>query len=132
MTLLRYQRVPIERLQLATAEVAAFIPADKTHLLREIYRVSREEERCRLGEIPGSTKIYVASSADLSPNGSDEVPSPNYPEPIRGSSAGVSQLGIPHPPSRPRSAQPSFSVDDLHNPFSQGGGGMPPAKRQKT
>jgi hypothetical protein len=139
MTLLRCQRVPIERLQLATAEVAAFIPADKTHLLREIYRVSREEERYRLGEIPASSKVYVASSAELSPNSSDEVPSPIYPEPVRAmshsSSTGVAQLGIPqiqsHPPSRPRSAQPSFSVDDIsNNPFNTSS--MPPAKRQKT
>jgi hypothetical protein len=138
MTLLRCQRVPIERLQLATAEVAAFIPADKTHLLREIYRVSREEERYRLGEIPGSSKVYVASSADLSPH-SDEVPSPIYPEPLRAmshssSTTGISQLGIPQsqrPPSRPRSAQPSFSVEDLHNnPFNTNS--MPAAKRQKT
>ena len=138
MTLLRCQRVPVERLQLATAEVAAFIPADKTHLLREIYRVAREEERYHLGEIPSTAKVYVASSAELSPHGSDEVPSPIYPEPVRtgsqSSATGVSQLGIPQmqrPPSRPRSAAPTFSVDELaNNPFSQNS--MPPAKRQKT
>jgi hypothetical protein len=138
MTLLRCQRVPVERLQLATAEVAAFIPADKTHLLREIYRVGREEERYRLGEIPATAKVYVASSAELSPHGSDEVPSPIYPEPVRNGSqssvGGVSQLGIPQmqrPPSRPRSAQPAFSVEDLNNnPFNQSA--LPPAKRQKT
>src|SRR5262245_22957120 len=117
MTLLRCNRVPVERLQLATAEATAFIPADKTHLLREIYRVAREEERYRRGEIPGTTKIYVASSADLSPHGSDEIPSPIYPEPGRqGSQSSATsgfQLAIPRmqrPPSRPRSAQPSFSV----------------------
>lgn len=123
---------------MATAEVAAFIPADKAHLLREIYRVSKEEERYRLGEIPASAKIYVASSADLSPHSSDEVPSPIYPESTNirtmshsSSSQGVAQLAIPRPPSRPRSAQPSFSVDDIsNNPFSQNS--MPPAKRQKT
>ena len=138
MTLLRCQRVPIERLQLATAECAAYIPGDKTHLLREIYRVAREEERYRLGEISATAKIYVASSAELSPHGSDEVPSPIYPEPTRSgsqsSAGGVSQLVIPQmqrPPSRPRSAQPAFPVNELNNnPFSQNA--MPPSKRQKT
>jgi hypothetical protein len=139
MTLLRCGRVPVERLQLATAEVAAFIPAEKTHLLKEIYRVAREEERYRKGEIAASTKIYVASSAEISPVSDEGVPSPYYPEPHRAmsyssSSAGVSQLGIPQmqrPPSRPRSAQPSFPMEDLQsNPLNPNS--MPPAKRQKT
>lgn len=129
----------MQRLQLATAEVAAFIPAEKTHLLREIYKVAGEEERFRKGEIPGSSKIYVASSAEISPASDEGAPSPLYPEPVRAmshssSTAGVSQLGIPQmqrPPSRPRSAQPSYPVDDLqNNPFNQTS--MPPAKRQKT
>jgi len=128
MTLLRCGKVRVERLQLATAEVAAFIPPTKTHLLREIYRVATEEEKFREGLIPGSTQIPVLSSADVSP-ASDEAPSPSYPEPP---SAGVAQLGIPQmqrPPSRPRSAQPSFAMDDINtNPFNQ----MPSAKRQKT
>lgn len=136
MTLLRCGRIPVERLQLATAEVAAFIPPEKMHLLREIYRVGREEEKYRLGEIPGSTTIMVASSAEISPASDD---SPIYPEPVRAlshssSSAGISQLGIPQmqrPPSRPRSAQPSFPMDELqNNPFNPNGN--PPAKRQKT
>ena len=138
MTLLRCGRVSVERLQLATAEVAAFIPAEKTHLLREIYKVAREEEKFRNGEIPGCTKIYVASSAEISPASPEGVPSPHYPQPVRAvshsSSAGFSQLGLPQmqcPPSRPRSAQPSIPVDDLqNNPFNQSP--LPPAKRQKT
>ena len=128
MTLLRCGKVRVERLQLATAEVAAFIPPTKTHLLREIYRVATEEEKFRDGLIPGSTQIPVLSSADVSP-ASDEAPSPSYLDP---QTAGVAQLGIPQmqrPPSRPRSAQPSFAMDDINtNPFNQ----MPSAKRQKT
>ena len=138
MTLLRCGRVSVERLQLATAEVAAFIPAEKTHLLREIYKVAREEEKFRNGEIPAYTKIYVASSAEISPVSPEGAPSPHYPQPVRAlshsSSAGISQLGLPQmqrPPSRPRSAQPSIPVDDLQtNPFNQSP--LPPAKRQKT
>jgi len=135
MTLLRCGRIPVERLQLATAEVAAFIPPEKMHLLREIYRVGREEEKYRLGEIPGSTTIMVASSAEISPASDEGAPSPLYPEPVRAmSQTGVSQLGIPQmqrPPSRPRSAQPSFPMDELqNNPFNPNGN--PPAKRQKT
>ena len=132
MTLLRCQRVPIERLQLATAEVAAFIPPEKTHLLREIYRVAREEERYRLGQIPSNSKVYVASSAEISPASDEGIPSPIYPEPVHAmSQSGASQLGIPQmqrPPSRPRSAQPSYSTEELqNNPFNTA-----PSKRQKT
>lgn len=139
MTLLRCGRVSVERLQLATAEVAAFIPAEKTHLLREIYRVAREEERFRNGDIAGTTKIYVASSAEISPASDEGAPSPLYAESTRtlshsSASAGGSQLGIPsnqHLPSRPRSAQPSFPVEDIRNNPSNLAS-MPPAKRQKT
>ena len=139
MTLLRCGRVSVERLQLATAEVAPFIPAEKTHLLKEIYRVAREEERFRNGDIAGTTKIYVASSAEISPASDEGAPSPLYAEPARtlshsSSSAGGSQLGIPQmqrPPSRPRSAQPSFPMEDIrNNPFNLTS--MPPSKRQKT
>ena len=63
MVMLRVGKVPINRLELATAEVAAFIPPDKIHLLREIYRVAREEERLKQGEISPETKVYVAASA---------------------------------------------------------------------
>lgn len=63
MIMLRSGKVPINRLELATAEVAAFIPPDKIHLLREIYRVAREEERLNQGEIAPDTKVYVAASA---------------------------------------------------------------------
>lgn len=63
MTMLRCGNVPINRLELATAEVAAFIPPDKTNLLREIYRVAREEERFRCNEISGDTRIFVAATA---------------------------------------------------------------------
>ena len=139
MTLLRCRRVPIERLQLATAEAAAYIQADKMHLLKEIYRVAREEERFRNGDILGSTKIYVASSAEISPASDEGAPSPLYQDTVRtashsSTSAVGSQLGIPQiqrPPSRPRSAHPSFPMEEipnnLFNPNS-----MPPAKRQKT
>ncbi|KTW28328.1 uncharacterized protein T551_02747 [Pneumocystis jirovecii RU7] len=62
LTILRCSKIPVSRLELATAEISAFIPADKTILLREIYQVAREEERLRNGEIDESTKIYTMST----------------------------------------------------------------------
>ncbi|OLL26951.1 hypothetical protein NEOLI_000742 [Neolecta irregularis DAH-3] len=59
LRMLRCGKVPVNRLELATAEVAAYIPPDKTNLLREIYRVAREEERLRIGEIDPSTKTLL-------------------------------------------------------------------------
>ena len=63
MTMLRCGKVATNRLELATAEVAAFIPPDKINLLREIYRVGREEERYKAREIPADTRIFVSSTA---------------------------------------------------------------------
>lgn len=76
MTMLRCGKVPTNRLELATAEVAAFIPPDKINLLREIYRVGREEERFKNQEIPADSRIYVASTAVIVSNG-DDNPSPS-------------------------------------------------------
>jgi hypothetical protein len=58
--------VAVERLKLATADLAVSIPPKKALFLAEIYRVAREEERCRNGEIAATTKIYIANSADIS------------------------------------------------------------------
>lgn len=77
MTMLRCGKVPTNRLELATAEVAAFIPPDKINLLREVYRVGREEERYRCREIPGETRIFVAATASINMNGLDELNSPS-------------------------------------------------------
>nr|AAG38543.1 Ydr124wp-like protein [Pneumocystis carinii] len=51
ITMLRCSKIPINRLELATAEISTFIPPDKTSLLREIYHVAREEEKMRNGDI---------------------------------------------------------------------------------
>ncbi|MBW0475824.1 hypothetical protein O181_015539 [Austropuccinia psidii MF-1] len=40
-------RVPVGRLELASAEIAAFIPPDKMAILSDIYKVAKEEERLR-------------------------------------------------------------------------------------
>lgn len=77
MTMLRCGKVPTNRLELATAEVAAFIPPDKINLLREIYRVGREEERFRCREIAGDTEIFVAATASASTLGLDDLNSPS-------------------------------------------------------
>lgn len=76
MTMLRCGKIPANRLELATAEVAAFIPPDKINLLREIYRVGREEERYKCDEIPGDTRVYVAATATVSAAGL-EIDSPS-------------------------------------------------------
>lgn len=77
MIMLRCGRVLTNRLELATAEVAAFIPPDKINLLREIYRVAREEERFRCNEIPADTRIFVAATASIQLNGLDDLNSPS-------------------------------------------------------
>lgn len=77
MTMLRCAKVPTNRLELATAEVAAFIPPDKINLLREIYRVGREEERFKCREIPGETRIFVAATASVGPGSLEDFPSPS-------------------------------------------------------
>ncbi|EMR08537.1 hypothetical protein PNEG_03018 [Pneumocystis murina B123] len=69
LTMLRCSRIPINRLELATAEISAFMPPNKTSLLREIYQVARQEERMRNGEIDKSTEIYITLTAyDLCSN----------------------------------------------------------------
>jgi hypothetical protein len=40
-------KVPVGRLELASAEMAAFIPPDKMDVLKDIYTVAKEEERLR-------------------------------------------------------------------------------------
>jgi hypothetical protein len=40
-------KVPVGRLELASAEMAAFIPPDKMNILQDIYTVTKEEERLR-------------------------------------------------------------------------------------
>ncbi|KTW31540.1 hypothetical protein T552_00182 [Pneumocystis carinii B80] len=69
ITMLRCSKIPINRLELATAEISTFIPPDKTSLLREIYHVAREEEKMRNGDIEKSTEIYITLTAyDLCSN----------------------------------------------------------------
>ena len=45
MTMLRCRRVPVERLEMATTEVAGHIQEGRIELLEEIYRVAKMEER---------------------------------------------------------------------------------------
>lgn len=61
MTMLRCGKVLVNRLELATAEVAAFIPSDKINLLREIYKVAREEELFRADEIGSLSQYHIDS-----------------------------------------------------------------------
>ncbi|BFZ59389.1 hypothetical protein YB2330_000398 [Saitoella coloradoensis] len=118
MTMLRCGKVPVNRLELATAEVGAFIPQDKTGLLKEIYRVAREEERLRNGEIDAQSKVYVASTAAGSPIAGEDVPSPIYVEPpVRTSQSDSFPIHVHEKVDRARSAAPAFPVEDAQNPF---------------
>ncbi|ORY87894.1 hypothetical protein BCR37DRAFT_390402 [Protomyces lactucae-debilis] len=62
MTMLRFGKVPVSRLELATAETVALIPVDKIGMLREIYRVAKEEELVKAGELPSDHRIYVTTN----------------------------------------------------------------------
>lgn len=62
MFMLRNGQVPVSRLELATSENAALIPTDKNGLLWEIYRVAREEERVKNGEVGPTHSIYVTTT----------------------------------------------------------------------
>lgn len=47
LALVRSPLVPVSKLELATAEASAYIPQSKMRILREVYRVAKEEERRR-------------------------------------------------------------------------------------
>jgi hypothetical protein len=49
LTMLRCRKVPVAKLEAATAEANAHIPPEKAPLLEEIYRVAKMEERYRSG-----------------------------------------------------------------------------------
>ncbi|KAA1114390.1 hypothetical protein PGT21_006923 [Puccinia graminis f. sp. tritici] len=65
-------KVPVGRLELASAEMAAFIPPDKMDVLKDIYTVAKEEERLRSTWPVGVN--FVPFQVELS-NNSSEVPS---------------------------------------------------------
>lgn len=58
MTMLRCRRVTIEKLEMATMEVAAHIEENKLPLLEEIYRVAKMEERYVLGTLRKYPYLY--------------------------------------------------------------------------
>lgn len=49
--MLRYKKIEISKLEQATSEVMVQIPNERVPLLEEIYRVAKQEERLRRGEI---------------------------------------------------------------------------------
>lgn len=65
MTMLRCGMARVSRLELATAEVGAAIPPDKWELLREIYRVAKEEEKLRDGLIGPASRVFLKEEPDL-------------------------------------------------------------------
>lgn len=66
LALLGAGKVPVGRLELASAEMAAFIPPDKMDILRDIYAVAKEEERLRSTWPAGVN--FVPFSVHLSKN----------------------------------------------------------------
>ncbi|WAQ93315.1 hypothetical protein PtA15_18A375 [Puccinia triticina] len=59
-------KVPVGRLKLASAEMAAFIPPDKMDILRNIYTVAKEEEQRQAAWPAGVT--FVPFQVKLSNN----------------------------------------------------------------
>ncbi|PLW51891.1 hypothetical protein PCASD_00797 [Puccinia coronata f. sp. avenae] len=66
-------KVPVGRLELASAEMAAFIPPDKMNILQDIYTVTKEEERLRTTWPAGVS--FVPFQVELSNNNLSEAPS---------------------------------------------------------
>lgn len=52
--MLRCRKVPVAKLEAATAEATAHIPLEKAPLLEEIYRVAKLEERYLAGGLGNS------------------------------------------------------------------------------
>ncbi|CCG82389.1 Ydr124wp-like protein [Taphrina deformans PYCC 5710] len=119
MTMLRCGKVPTNRLELATAEVAAFIPPDKINLLREIYRVGREEERFRCHEIPAETKIFVAATASINSLGMDDLNSPSTAGIRPNDDMTPQSAGLDAHMTLQRSLSHSTVHFDEHDPFTQ-------------
>ncbi|POW02379.1 hypothetical protein PSHT_00251 [Puccinia striiformis] len=71
-------KVPVGRLELASAEMAAFIPPDKMDILKDIYTVAKEEERLRSTWPVGVT--FVPFHVELS-NTTCEAPSKSSSSP---------------------------------------------------
>lgn len=57
LTMLRYEKIEISKLEQATSEVMVQIPKERIPLLEEIYRVAKQEERLRRGEIRMPSKF---------------------------------------------------------------------------
>ena len=110
ITMLRSGKAPVNRLELATAEVAAYIPQEKTTVLREVYKVAREEERFKLGAVDASHKVFIEKRDD-SQFTDDSSPS------VRSSSTTIID-GLPRPlcntirmPQRSKSAMNIHSLE---------------------
>ncbi|KAL7270493.1 hypothetical protein RUND412_006800 [Rhizina undulata] len=76
LTMLRSRKVPVQKLEDATAEVMAQIPKEKAPLLEEIYRVAKQEERYINGQLPRGTLCFVAASEKIVKSPNQKVPSP--------------------------------------------------------
>lgn len=61
--MLRCRKVPVAKLEAATAEATAHIPLEKAPLLEEIYRVAKLEERYLAGGLGGFPSYRIPSTA---------------------------------------------------------------------
>lgn len=57
--MLRCRKVPVAKLEAATAEATAHIPLEKAPLLEEIYRVAKLEERYLAGGLGRSLFLIM-------------------------------------------------------------------------
>ncbi|KAH0609991.1 uncharacterized protein H6S33_012537 [Morchella sextelata] len=76
LTMLRCRKVPVSKLEAATAEATAHIPLEKAPLLEEIYRVAKLEERFLAGGLAPGTLCYVAASEKIVKSPNQKAPSP--------------------------------------------------------
>ncbi|KAF8463647.1 hypothetical protein BDZ91DRAFT_796198 [Kalaharituber pfeilii] len=103
MTMLRCRRVPVTKLEAATAEVAAHIEECRIGLLEEIYRVAKMEERWVEGTLPPSACCFVAASAEKIVSN----PKPPSPKPLP-------------PPSESVEVSPTTATAPSANPLGTG------------
>ncbi|KZP01676.1 hypothetical protein CALVIDRAFT_559477 [Calocera viscosa TUFC12733] len=75
LSILRSPLILVSRLELSTAEQNHLIPPERIAILRELYKVAREDEKRRRGEVPADQDIVVQVPAPP-PNSAPRMPWP--------------------------------------------------------
>ncbi|KAG0126525.1 hypothetical protein HOY82DRAFT_581011 [Tuber indicum] len=130
LTMLRCRKVPVSKLEAATAEATAHIPPEKAPLLEEIYRVAKMEERYRSGGLAPGTLCFVAASEKIVKSPNQKVPSPKMngdsSSPIIASSGALRNMG------RRMSSAQSPGQSQLSPIITNGESGLRAAPRLNT